>query len=82
MTHLKGQADLEVQVELPSPLSLTPLPILETTGNGLLKSVLITIKKRLTHQLLIDYYKWANDEIQVLINRENSPVLSTSSQGL
>ncbi|MCL2935585.1 MAG: DUF1997 domain-containing protein, partial [Trichodesmium sp. MAG_R02] len=51
-------------------------------GNGLLKSVLITIKKRLTHQLLIDYYKWANDEIQVLINRENSPVLSTSSQGL
>ncbi|MCL2936433.1 MAG: DUF1997 domain-containing protein, partial [Trichodesmium sp. MAG_R02] len=70
VTHLKGQADLEVQVELPSPLSLTPLPILETTGNGLLKSVLITIKKRLTHQLLIDYYKWANDEIQVLINRE------------
>ena len=82
VTHLKGQADLEVQVELPSPLSLTPLPILETTGNGLLKSVLITIKKRLTHQLLKDYYKWANDEIQVLINRENSPVLSTSSQGL
>lgn len=77
-THLKGQADLEVKVELPPPLLLTPLPVLEKTGNGLLKSVLMTIKKRLTHQLSVDYYKWANDETLGLINGENNPILSTS----
>jgi hypothetical protein len=45
LTHLTGQADLQVQVELPPPLQFTPLSILETTGNGLLKSVLLTIKQ-------------------------------------
>lgn len=58
---LQGKADLEVQVELPPPLWLTPKPILETAGNGLLKSVLLTIKQRLQHQLLADYYAWASD---------------------
>ncbi|MES1021877.1 DUF1997 domain-containing protein [Gloeocapsa sp. BRSZ] len=60
-TGLHGNADLEVQVELPPPLWLTPKPILETAGNGLLKSVLLTIKQRLQHQLLADYYAWASD---------------------
>ncbi len=60
-TGLQGNADLEVQVELPPPLWLTPKPILETAGNGLLKSVLLTIKQRLQHQLLADYYAWASD---------------------
>ncbi|MCL2927226.1 MAG: DUF1997 domain-containing protein [Trichodesmium sp. St16_bin4-tuft] len=82
VTHLKGQADLEVKVELPPPLLLTPLPVLETTGNSLLKSVLMTIKQRLTHQLLLDYYKWANDETQGLIKNKNYPILSPSSQGI
>ncbi|HIK07769.1 MAG TPA: DUF1997 domain-containing protein [Trichormus sp. M33_DOE_039] len=57
-TRLRGQADLEVQVDLPPPFSFTPKPILETTGNGLLKSVLLTVKQRLTHQLLVDYRQW------------------------
>lgn len=57
-TRLQGKADLEVQVELPPPFSLTPKPILETTGNGLLKSVLLTVKQRLLHQLLADYRHW------------------------
>lgn len=57
-TYLVGKADLAVQVELPYPLSLTPKPIIETTGNGLLKSVLLTIKQRLLHQLLTDYQRW------------------------
>ena len=61
VTLLKGKAYLEVQVELPFPLSLTPKPIVETTGNGLLKSVLLTIKQRLLHQLLSDYRSWVND---------------------
>lgn len=57
-TRLLGRADLEVQVELPPPLSFTPKPILEATGNGLLKSVLLTVKQRLLHQLLTDYRRW------------------------
>lgn len=59
VTYLKGKADLQVQVELPPPFWLTPKPVLETTGNGLLKSVLLTVKHRLMHQLLLDYRKWA-----------------------
>ena len=60
--HLKGIADLAVQVELPPPLQLTPHPILETTGNGLLKSVLMTIKQRLMRNLLVDYHRWATEQ--------------------
>jgi Protein of unknown function (DUF1997) len=58
-TYLKGRADLEVQVELPPAFWFTPTPLLEATGNGLLKSVLVTIKQRLMHQLLLDYQRWA-----------------------
>lgn len=57
-TRLKGIANLEVKVELPPPFSFTPKPILEATGNGLLKSVLLTIKQRLLRQLLVDYRRW------------------------
>lgn len=62
MTHLQGKADLEVMVELPPPFLLTPKPILETTGNGLLKSVLLTVKQRLVHQLVSDYQLWARTQ--------------------
>lgn len=58
-TWLEGRADLEVRVELPPPLWLTPKPILEKTGNSLLKGVMLTIKQRLMHQLLVDYRQWA-----------------------
>jgi hypothetical protein len=58
-TLLQGKADLEVRVELPQALMFTPKSLLETTGNSLLKSVLLTIKQRLTHHLLLDYQSWA-----------------------
>ena len=58
-TYLIGKADLEVKVDLPPPLWLTPKPLLEVTGNGLLKSVLLRIKQRLVSQLLQDYRQWA-----------------------
>jgi Protein of unknown function (DUF1997) len=57
-TYLRGKADLEVKVELPPPLWLTPKPLLEIAGNGLLKSVLLRIKQHLLSQLLDDYYQW------------------------
>jgi Protein of unknown function (DUF1997) len=58
ITYLIGKAELEVQVDLPPALWFTPKPLLEATGNGLLRSVLLTIKQRLAHQLLQDYRKW------------------------
>ena len=64
VTKLKGRADLKVNVDVPLPFSLTPKPIIETTGNGLLKSVLVRIKQKLMHQLLLDYCQWANQDTQ------------------
>jgi hypothetical protein len=63
-TTLEGQADLEVGVELPTALILTPRPFLERTGNKLLKSVLGRIKNKLTTQLIEDYRIWASQEIK------------------
>ena len=77
-TFLKGRADLEVQVELPPPLWLTPKPILEATGNGLLHSVLLTVKQRLMHQLLVDYRVWA-DQQPVNERREQSGLLPSNN---
>lgn len=70
ITYLKGKADLQVQVELPPPFWLTPKPLLETTGNGLLKSVLLTIKHRLMQQLLLDYATWAKTGSEANISGE------------
>ncbi|MEC4805188.1 MAG: DUF1997 domain-containing protein [Jaaginema sp. PMC 1079.18] len=59
-TLLQGQADLKVQVELPPLLWLTPQPLLQITGNRILKSVLQRIKQRLKTQLIADYQQWAH----------------------
>ncbi|MBD2572505.1 DUF1997 domain-containing protein [Arthrospira platensis] len=76
ITYLRGQADLEVQVEVPYPLSLTPQPIIEATGNGLLKSVLLTIKQRLMHNLLSDYQRWTCEVAdQGMATQPNSQVI-------
>lgn len=61
LTQLKGLAELQVQVDIPPPLWFTPQALLETSGNGLLKSVLLTIKQRLMHQLIQDYVLWAEE---------------------
>ena len=63
-THIRGVAHLQVQVDLPPPLSFTPRLLIETTGNGLLRSVLLTIKQRLVHQLLSDYCTWVTQQEQ------------------
>ncbi|MBD2353239.1 DUF1997 domain-containing protein [Tolypothrix sp. FACHB-123] len=74
-TRLQGKADLEVQVELPPPFCFTPKPILEATGNGLLKSVLLTVKQRLLHQLLADYRRWVSVQTKEPGLTDNSPEL-------
>jgi hypothetical protein len=81
-TRLGGKADLEVQVELPPPFLFTPTPILETAGNGLLKSVLLTIKQRLLHQLLIDYRRWVTTQTAitgVADDNDDLPIMSPES---
>ena len=78
-TYLKGKADLQVQVELPPPLWFTPKPLLEATGNGLLRSVLLTIKQRLMHQLLLDYRQWVALQIQSSPESIEPPLFSSNS---
>lgn len=76
-TRLEGKADLEVLVDIPHPFSLTPKSILETTGNGLLKSVLLTIRQRLLHHLLNDYRSWVTLQTQtnqISSNNTESPI--------
>jgi hypothetical protein len=69
-TYLQGRADLNMQITLPPPLWFTPKPIMEAAGNGLLKSVLVTVKQKLMHQLLSDYVKWSTTVRVTEINRE------------
>jgi hypothetical protein len=77
-TYLIGRADLEVLVELPPPLLFTPKPLLEATGNGLLRSVLLTIKQRLLHQLLSDYRTWAAAQKEQ-VSQERRSLLSPNT---
>jgi hypothetical protein len=77
VTKLEGRADLKVNVDIPLPFSLTPKPILEATGNSLLKSVLVRIKQKLMHQLLLDYRQWASQDTKTKIHTQTqqlSPV--------
>ncbi len=69
-TYLKGQANLQVKVDLPPPLWLTPKSLLEMTGNGLLKSVLLRIKQKLLSQLLHDYYAFIETETKEIVTRD------------
>jgi Protein of unknown function (DUF1997) len=62
-TYLEGQADVQVQVDLPPMLWMTPKAILQTAGNGLIKSILISVKQKLAHQLVLDYQAWAKTEV-------------------
>ncbi len=79
---LIGQANLVVQVELPPPFRITPKALLEATGNGLLRSVLLTIKQRLMHQLLADYRKWVAAQLRPDVVADTENLLSPTGQVL
>ncbi len=74
-TWLRGRADLQVEVDFPPPFCFTPKPILETTGNSLLKSVLLTIKQRLLHQLLADWVKSTQQTLPT-VNKGELPLFN------
>ena len=78
-TYLQGKADLEVKVELPPPLWLTPKPLLEVAGNGLLKSVLNRIKHKIRSQLLKDYSQWAKSDALSNLDKEGKSINSLAS---
>jgi hypothetical protein len=65
---LWGKADLMVRVDVPLPFSLTPRPILDATGNALLRTVLLSIQQRLNRQLLADYRSWAADRVNLPVS--------------
>lgn len=75
-TTLVGQADLQVQLDLPAPLNLMPYPMVQTAGRRLLGSILATIKHRLERQLLEDYQIWAHQQGDV-----SNPVDQHQPQG-
>jgi hypothetical protein len=78
-TRLEGNVDLEILVDIPYPLLLTPEPILIATGNSLLKSVLLTIKQRLLRHLLVDYHQWIISQTvaqNIEINSAELPILN------
>lgn len=58
-----GNAELAVDVELPPPLAALSGPLLQTTGNRLLNSVLVSVKRRLVQQLKLDYQQWAAKQL-------------------
>jgi hypothetical protein len=57
---LRGQANLGVGVDLPQAMRLTPQPLLERAGNGLLNGILIALKQRMMRQLIQNYCAWAS----------------------
>ncbi|MDB9529172.1 DUF1997 domain-containing protein [Oscillatoria sp. CS-180] len=62
VTDLNGDVNLAIAVALPPILKMTPHPILETTGNQILKGVLTTMKQRLLRQLAVDYKRWSQQQ--------------------
>jgi hypothetical protein len=72
--QITGLAELQVQVDLPPPLWFTPQSLLETSGNGLLKSVLLTMKQRLMHHLIQDYAVWAREYHEQMSALSEPPV--------
>jgi Protein of unknown function (DUF1997) len=64
-TRLVGKVDLKVSVAMPPILSMTPSMLIEVTGNGLLKSVLVAMKQRLMQRLVADYVAWTKEDRNV-----------------
>ncbi len=67
-TELRGKANLKIQVEVPPALKLLPKPVLDSSAKTFLNGILLTIKHRLEHQLLRDYYNWVKANQTSLIS--------------
>lgn len=57
---VSGNAELSIDIDLPSAFRLTPKPLLESTGNTILSGILSTIQYRLQHRLVHEYKGWSH----------------------
>lgn len=57
---LQGSVQLQVQVEVPPILQWAPPVLIESTGNALLRGILISLRQRLERQLMADFQQWQN----------------------
>ncbi|NJK28440.1 MAG: DUF1997 domain-containing protein [Coleofasciculaceae cyanobacterium SM2_3_26] len=66
-TYLQGGAQIAIKIYLPPPFSFMPKGLVESTGNSLLGGILLRMKQRLMHQLLLDYDRWATQQAEALV---------------
>lgn len=74
VTDVIGNVDLAIAVGLPPMLQATPSALIESTGNQILKGILVTMKQRLTRQLAADYERWSREQ-----TAESQPQLTFSN---
>lgn len=55
---VSGNAELDINIDLPAAFRLTPKSILESSGNAIANSILHTIKQRLQRRLVHEYRGW------------------------
>lgn len=55
---VSGNAELDIDIDLPAALRFTPKPMLESTGNAIASGILTTIKQRLQCRLIHEYRGW------------------------
>ncbi len=63
VAQLNGQAKLAIAVGLPPMMQMTPMPLIEATGNQILRGILGTMKQRLSRQLAADYRQWSLEQM-------------------
>lgn len=57
---VSGNAQLDINIDLPPAFRLTPRNLLESTGNAILSGILAAIKQRLQNRLIHDYRGWSS----------------------
>ena len=55
---VSGNAELDINIDLPAAFRLTPTSLLESTGNAIANGILSTIKQRLQRRLVHEYKAW------------------------
>lgn len=57
---VSGNAQLDIDIDLPQAFRFTPKNLLESTGNAIVSSILVAIKQRLQNRLIHEYRGWSS----------------------
>ena len=57
---VSGNAELYIEIDLPTAFRFTPKHLLESTGNAIISGILSTIKQRLQRRLVHEYRAWTS----------------------